>query len=51
MTLAHFLDGLRCAMCGCLNMLWLDPVCGLLECRECGQTALTVPCENGGEAA
>lgn len=43
MTLAHFLDGLRCAVCGALNALWLDSPRGLVECRECGQTALTFP--------
>ncbi|MDH2426938.1 hypothetical protein [Sphaerisporangium sp. TRM90804] len=43
MTLAHFLDGLRCAVCGCLDVLWLDPVRGLVECRECGHKALCVP--------
>ncbi|MEU8268534.1 hypothetical protein AB0B89_15360 [Sphaerisporangium sp. NPDC049002] len=49
MTLGHFLDGLRCSMCRALNMLWLDPVRGLVECRECGQTAICVP--ESGEAA
>jgi hypothetical protein len=43
MTLAHFLDGLRCSACGVLDVLWLDPVRGLVECRECGQSALTFP--------
>ncbi|MFI9835525.1 hypothetical protein ACIHFD_00720 [Nonomuraea sp. NPDC051941] len=49
MTLAHFLDGLRCATCNTLNALWLDPIRALVECRECGQTALTVtdPDEGG----
>ncbi|MFI6534764.1 hypothetical protein ACIBHY_20075 [Nonomuraea sp. NPDC050547] len=42
MTLAHFLDGLRCACCGQLNALWLDPVRASVECRECGQAALIV---------
>ncbi|MEU8251265.1 hypothetical protein [Nonomuraea sp. NPDC048916] len=45
MTLAHFLDGLRCATCEAVNVLWLDPVRALVECTECGQTALTVPDE------
>lgn len=40
MTLAHFLDGLRCSSCDALNVLWLDPVRGMVECRECGQSAL-----------
>ncbi|GAA4199024.1 hypothetical protein [Microbispora amethystogenes] len=40
---AHFLDGLRCSVCGAFNALWLDPVRGLVECNECGQTALTIP--------
>ncbi|MEV4180989.1 hypothetical protein ACFV1N_13670 [Streptosporangium canum] len=43
MTLAHFLDNLRCSVCGTLNALWLDPVRGLVECRECGQRALAFP--------
>ncbi|WP_336216829.1 hypothetical protein [Nonomuraea sp. LPB2021202275-12-8] len=38
--LAHFLDGLRCAACLTLNVLWLDPVRAMVECRACGQTAL-----------
>jgi hypothetical protein len=50
MTLAHFLDNLRCSVCGCLNALWLDPVCGLVECHECGQVAVTLPAEDGGDA-
>ncbi|SPL93934.1 unnamed protein product [[Actinomadura] parvosata subsp. kistnae] len=40
MTLAHVLDGLRCASCGTLNTLWLDLPRALVECSECGQTAL-----------
>ncbi|WP_156325343.1 hypothetical protein [Nonomuraea sp. SBT364] len=43
MRLTHVLDGLRCAVCHTVNGMWLDPVRGLVECRECGQTALTVP--------
>ncbi|MGI5493644.1 hypothetical protein [Microtetraspora malaysiensis] len=43
MILAYLLDGLRCSGCGVLNALWHDPVRGLIECRECGQTALTFP--------
>ncbi|MET9336507.1 hypothetical protein [Nonomuraea sp. NPDC003804] len=39
MTLAHFLDGLRCSVCRTLNALWLDPARALVECRECGQSA------------
>ncbi|MGW4644554.1 hypothetical protein ACWEN6_38990 [Sphaerisporangium sp. NPDC004334] len=50
MTLTHFLDGLRCEVCRCLNVLWLDPACGLVECQECGQTAVTLPAEDGGDA-
>ncbi|MET8145368.1 hypothetical protein ABZU32_34135 [Sphaerisporangium sp. NPDC005288] len=49
MTLAHFLDGLRCSVCGTLNMLWLDPVRGMVECRECGHSALCLL--DSGEAA
>ncbi|MEU8268832.1 hypothetical protein AB0B89_16870 [Sphaerisporangium sp. NPDC049002] len=47
MTLAHFLDGLRCEVCRCLNVLRLDPAYGLVECQECGQTAVTLPAEGG----
>ncbi|MGW7481536.1 hypothetical protein ACWGH8_23390 [Nonomuraea muscovyensis] len=43
MTLAHFLDGLRCADCGALNVLRLDPIRALVECTECGTSALVVP--------
>ncbi|GAA1280399.1 hypothetical protein Psi02_72710 [Planotetraspora silvatica] len=39
MSLAHFLDDLRCSCCGALNVLWLDPVRGFVECHECGQKA------------
>ncbi|MET7462437.1 hypothetical protein [Nonomuraea sp. NPDC005501] len=39
MTLAHFLDGLRCSVCHTLNALWLDSARALVECRECGQFA------------
>jgi Zn ribbon nucleic-acid-binding protein len=48
MTLAHVLDGLRCAACHTLNVLWLDPVRALVECRECGQTAIIVHDINEG---
>ncbi|MEU9887074.1 hypothetical protein [Sphaerisporangium sp. NPDC051011] len=48
--LAECLTGLRCSACGCLDVLWLDPMRGLVECRACGQTALTLPCGDGGEA-
>ncbi|WP_158088785.1 hypothetical protein [Thermoactinospora rubra] len=51
MTLAHFLDNLRCADCGALNVLWLDPVRALVECRECGASALTVPDTDDGRTA
>ncbi|SET18781.1 hypothetical protein SAMN05421811_102314 [Nonomuraea wenchangensis] len=40
--LIHFLDGLRCAVCNTLDVLRLDPVRALVECSECGQTALIV---------
>ncbi len=36
MRLAHLLDGLRCADCRTLDVLWYDPVRGLVECSECG---------------
>ncbi|MEV4018441.1 hypothetical protein AB0J35_48890 [Nonomuraea angiospora] len=42
-TLAHFLDGLRCSTCKTLNALWLDPSRAVVECRECGQSALIFP--------
>ncbi|MEV0581305.1 hypothetical protein [Nonomuraea sp. NPDC050310] len=45
MSLAHFLDGLRCSDCQTLNVLWLDPVRALVECTECGSAALAVPDE------
>ncbi|MEU8249958.1 hypothetical protein [Nonomuraea sp. NPDC048916] len=51
MTLSHFLDGLRCAACLTLNVLWLDPVRALVECRECGQTALTLTDADEGRTA
>ncbi|MBT2234670.1 hypothetical protein [Nonomuraea sp. NEAU-A123] len=43
MTLAHFLDGLRCSVCKTLNALRLDPARSLVECAECGQSALVFP--------
>lgn len=49
MTLAHFLDGLRCEVCRTLNMLWLDAVRGIVECHHCHQTALVALPEDGGE--
>ncbi|WP_405395269.1 hypothetical protein [Microbispora hainanensis] len=39
MRLAHILDGLRCSCCGALDVLWLDPVRGIVECHECGEKA------------
>ncbi|GAA2208428.1 hypothetical protein GCM10009850_038860 [Nonomuraea monospora] len=42
-ALAHFLDGLRCASCLTLNALWLDQARAVVECRECGQSALLFP--------
>lgn len=42
-TLAHRLDGLRCSSCGEPDVLWLDPVRGMVECHECGEkTAVLV---------
>ncbi|MEO3811441.1 hypothetical protein ABGB17_20815 [Sphaerisporangium sp. B11E5] len=49
-TLAHFLTGLRCEVCRCLDVLWLDPVRGVVECRNCHQTALVAVDETTGEA-
>ncbi|MEV0145203.1 MULTISPECIES: hypothetical protein [unclassified Nonomuraea] len=43
MTLVHFLDGLRCADCGAPDVLRLDLVRALVECTECGTSALIVP--------
>ncbi|MEU7853039.1 hypothetical protein [Nonomuraea sp. NPDC049141] len=51
MTLAHFLDGLRCATCLTLNVLRLDPVRALVECAECGQAALIVTDPDEGRNA
>jgi hypothetical protein len=31
-------------------VLWPDPVRGLVECHECGQTAITMPEVDGGDA-
>ncbi|MDA0632414.1 hypothetical protein OUY22_03225 [Nonomuraea sp. MCN248] len=42
MRLAHILDGLRCSCCGALDVLWLDPVRGTVECHECGQKATVI---------
>jgi len=49
MRLAHLLDGLRCAECLTLDVLWCDPVRGLVECRECGHRANVAP-ENIADA-
>ncbi|MEV5413608.1 hypothetical protein AB0K60_32865 [Thermopolyspora sp. NPDC052614] len=49
MRLAHLLDGLRCADCLTIDVLWYDPVRGLVECRECGHRA-NVAFENIGTA-
>ncbi|MET9251594.1 hypothetical protein [Nonomuraea sp. NPDC003709] len=43
MTLAHFLDGLRCSDCGAIHVLRLDPLRALVECTECGISTLVVP--------
>ncbi|MEU7889284.1 hypothetical protein AB0B54_27600 [Microbispora bryophytorum] len=42
MRLAHILDGLRCSGCGALDVLWLDPVRGIVECHECGEKATVI---------
>ncbi|MEU8398001.1 hypothetical protein AB0C28_22630 [Nonomuraea sp. NPDC048892] len=49
--MTHLLHGLRCATCLALNVLWLDPVRGLVECSECGQTALIVTDPDEGRTA
>ncbi|YCK35881.1 hypothetical protein ACNF49_17890 [Actinomadura sp. ATCC 39365] len=51
MTLTHLLDGLRCATCLTLNVLRLDPVRALVECTECGQSALIVTDPDEGRTA
>ncbi|TLP66066.1 hypothetical protein [Microbispora triticiradicis] len=42
MRLAHILDGLHCSCCRALDVLWLDPVRGIIECHECGQKATVI---------
>ncbi|MEV1175039.1 hypothetical protein [Nonomuraea sp. NPDC049784] len=49
--LAHLLDGLRCAACHTMNVLWLDPVRALVECAECGQAAPAVTYPDEGKTA
>ncbi|MFF4773325.1 hypothetical protein ACFY05_10755 [Microtetraspora fusca] len=41
--IAHLLDELTCATCGTPNALWLYPVRGVAECRECGEKASVLP--------
>ena len=43
MRMAHLLDGLRCADCLTLDVLWYDPVRGMVECAECGHRAHILP--------
>ncbi|MCC5577270.1 hypothetical protein IMZ11_16720 [Microtetraspora sp. AC03309] len=38
-ALRRRLDELTCAACGTTNALWLSPVRGVVECRECGERA------------
>jgi DNA-directed RNA polymerase subunit RPC12/RpoP len=40
--IAHLLDDLSCAACGTSNALWLYPVRGVVECRECGEKAIVL---------
>ncbi|MFI6502025.1 hypothetical protein [Nonomuraea typhae] len=40
---AFLLDGLTCACCHTENTLWLDLDAGIVECRECGQSATVGP--------
>ncbi|GAA1018662.1 hypothetical protein Aple_065900 [Acrocarpospora pleiomorpha] len=47
--LTDFLEDLRCSACGTLDSLWLYPVRGVVECRECGSKA-TILSVYGGEA-
>jgi len=42
MRLAHILDDMRCSGCGAVDVLWLDPVRGIVECRECGEKAFAI---------
>ncbi|MCC5581567.1 hypothetical protein IMZ11_38795 [Microtetraspora sp. AC03309] len=39
------LSGLACAVCGARDHLWADHVRGVVECRECGQSALLLDSE------
>ncbi|MEV0623134.1 hypothetical protein AB0I81_58140 [Nonomuraea sp. NPDC050404] len=48
--MTHLLDGLRCAICRTLNVLWLDPVRALVACHQCGQSALTLTVPNEGRS-
>ena len=43
MRMAHLLDGLCCADCLTLDVLWYDPVRGMVECAECGHRAHILP--------
>ncbi|WP_214109733.1 hypothetical protein [Acrocarpospora catenulata] len=48
--LAEFLDDLRCSACGASDALWLFPVRGVVECRECGARASAITEQTGGES-
>ncbi|WP_433423587.1 hypothetical protein ACQP1V_16105 [Microtetraspora malaysiensis] len=45
MTLHEHLSGLRCVVCGARDHLWADHGRGIVECRECGQSALLMDAE------
>ncbi|GLX95874.1 hypothetical protein [Herbidospora sp. NBRC 101105] len=40
--LACALDDLTCASCGTTDCLWIYPVRGVVECRECGTKAVVI---------
>ncbi|WP_433419690.1 hypothetical protein ACQP1V_06140 [Microtetraspora malaysiensis] len=41
--ISHLLDELTCAACSTSNALWLYPMRGVVECRECGEKASVLP--------
>ncbi|MEU8175380.1 hypothetical protein AB0C14_21080 [Microbispora hainanensis] len=47
--ISHLLDELTCAACGTRNTLWLYPVRGVVECRECGEKAIVIVEPSGGD--
>ncbi|MEV7804506.1 hypothetical protein AB0O28_16315 [Microbispora sp. NPDC088329] len=47
--ISHLLDELTCAACGTRNALWLYPIRGVVECRECGEKATVIVEPSGGD--